>query len=401
VDVVVATYSPDLKLLRHMLASYQMYWRDKGTLFIIAAQQDLPLIENMALPDKTKLLLREDFPELNGADPFKQQLYLKLCAYQFVTTEDFVVLDSDFVFLRPILEQDFYMEGRPIWYYRQWQPDDRARRWTGSDRLLGFEIPYAFLDTPQWVLKRELCAELNARFGLARFLTDDLLSEFLVYGAFCHRYFPGAYHFVDREHVDRPFPLAGKVNQVPPTFLHLDPACRYEQFAQYGYVAFWSHWELAERKMIEFFEASQVANFGRVLAATDQRDVRPAISPGPFHSGWARFVDGVASDGWVSQSMSFRIGLAEGQAVDVELMVPSNADDPAWRLRGYAHAGGSDERLAFDLQPGHRCVKIAAMAQPGSTTDVTFQFEAGFFVRNSPDSREFRAQLREIRLAPV
>src|SRR2546425_5035650 len=95
VDIVVVTRARDAHLLRYFLASYECFWEGHGQLILFTRRSDSYLWESIRLPTTTRLVYREDFPEL-GSDDFRNQLYLKLVAHQFVETEYYIIMDSDF-----------------------------------------------------------------------------------------------------------------------------------------------------------------------------------------------------------------------------------------------------------------------------------------------------------------
>src|SRR5262249_52742179 len=117
----------------------------------------------LALPANVRLVFRDDYPELAGVDPFRQQLYVKLKAHELVASEHFLVIDSDFIVIAPLTDADFFEKDKPLWYYRQWTPGPAARWRPGSEAFLGFPIEYDYLDVPQWILSRRVCAELARR----------------------------------------------------------------------------------------------------------------------------------------------------------------------------------------------------------------------------------------------
>jgi hypothetical protein len=400
VDVVLVTYAPDLKLLRHAVASYDLYWRNKDSLIVFTTFEDRYLLDRIHFPSNTRFIYREDFDELTGADPFRQQTYLKLRAHEFVDTDDFVLLDSDFVLLNSIEDDDFYERGRPLWYYRKWIPNDLVRaRWSESETFLGAPIRYAYLHLPQWVFRRHIARALQDQYDLRDVLNRDRLNEFLIYGAFAHRHFPQEYHFIDSAGGNGPAPLAGMVNQIPPTFCELDPDCHLEQFRQFKYVAFWSPWELAEAKVCEFFEASQLANFGSVVELVDQSPLRPNLPPGTRQADWHRYVSGLHEDGWVSDHLSLAVRApSNGGEVQLDFTIPANPDDPNWKLRGYAAASSHLAHEGFALDPGEHSLTIRGSSPSPAGLCIDIHFEKGFRLPRNPDTREFRALFKALRV---
>jgi hypothetical protein len=391
-DVVLVTYAPDLNLLRHAVASYDLYWRDKDSLIIFASQGDRYLLDRIPFPSNTRFVYREEIDELAGANEFRQQIYLKLRAHEFVDTDDFVLLDSDFILIDRVQDADFFSDGKGLWYYRRWSSNDLVReRWRESERFLGFPIEHAFLHTPQWLFRRRVCEALEQRYDLRQALDHDHLSEFLIYGAFAYRYFPDEYRFVDELEAGAPPPLAGLVNQVPPTFCELDPQCSFEQFSTYKYVAFWSHWGLAEAKMAEFFEASQRAHLGSVVVPVDRSPLSPNVPLGPRRPDWHRYVAGLDNDGWVSDHLSFAAESPPGGCeLRLEFMVPENPHDASWALQGSVTLPGAAPE-EFRLEPGEQVLALRSPSSERPDLPVDIRFGGGFCNRDGPDTREFRA----------
>jgi hypothetical protein len=79
-DFVVVTLGPDIKLLRHFLASYELYYTSKNHIYVVTNRANEELVSNIHLPDNTKLVYREDYPELRCTTPYSQQVYLKACS---------------------------------------------------------------------------------------------------------------------------------------------------------------------------------------------------------------------------------------------------------------------------------------------------------------------------------
>jgi hypothetical protein len=258
-DVVIVTQAADLPLLRHLLASYELYYGDKAGLVLFSSRTEQAALENLGLPRNARIVCREDIPEL-GPDDFRNQLYLKLIAHRYTRTQHFLLLDCDFLFVAPTRDADFFHNGKPAWFYQQW--NDGGSRWKkGSEEFVGKTIPWLFMEAPQYVFDRAVAAELEKRYDLRRLLKIEMASEYVIYGWFAHEHFPDAYHWVNLDNPD-PKPVVERVNQIPPTYCHLDPAARLEDFPSAKIVVFWSHWELAEKKMAEFLRDSRKKHFG-------------------------------------------------------------------------------------------------------------------------------------------
>src|SRR3569833_1062234 len=151
-DLVVVTYAPDVKLLRHALASYELYYEDKDRFLVFTSRDDRYLFEQIDLPARCELIYREDIAELRDTTPYSHQTFLKLWAHNVVTTERYLIIDSDFLLVKPTRDRDFYRGDRPIWFYRPWVEGEPPLRWkAGTEKFVGESIDLCYGDIPQWV----------------------------------------------------------------------------------------------------------------------------------------------------------------------------------------------------------------------------------------------------------
>lgn len=394
-DFVIITFPPDIKLLRHCVASYDLYYQDKDGLYIFASRKDKILLEQIDIPHNAKIIFREDYPELTEMDPSSHAAFLKLMAYQVVTTEYFCVIDSDFLFIAPIQDQDFLPSGKPIWFYREApkeEPSEDKRR--AVEGFIGQKIDYKFMDQPQYVFKRSVAADLTKHISPLNIPRH----EFIVYGWFAHKYHREEYEFV-RSDQSKFKSIVGLVNQIPPTYLHLDPSCRYDQFKDYKMVVFWSYWDIANQKMIEFFEDSQKVNFGRVIRQAGRKPLLIIVDPNNLAQGKYRYFEGVFTDGWAKEIVTF--GLmppVDWQSAEIQLMVPGNPVDSNWELSCEIKLDGSSTGEIFSLKSGMNKLPIH-IPEPGreKVIKVEMHLGEGFFYQDNPDHREFRARLIAIR----
>jgi len=400
-DFVVVTFGPDIKLLRHFLASYEMYYQDKNKLILFSSVTDKPLLDQVVLPRNTVLLMREDFPEVTGMDEYSQQHYLKLLAHTFVDTEFYCIMDSDFVFLHPTHDRDFLDEDKPRCFYRPWVEGEPALwKRKPSESFLGFGGEFVFNTHAEWVFKRSICAKLSSTLRLEGMLDQPNVSELQIYGMFAYRDHRQEHVWV-RVDTDKTEPIGASVNQVPPAYnLDLDPGSNFRQFESYRYVQFWSYWDLAEQKMIEFFEDSQQYHHGRVVVPPDRAPLTCIIDVSNISKGNYRYFDGVFSDGWVKDEVKFKVHVPElCKAIVIEFMVPHNPEDRKWTCTGIA---STDERIPaqpFDLAPGGNKLKIPLKGiQQEQYLNIALKFGKGFNYSENSDIREFRARLMAVRL---
>lgn len=398
-DCVVVTHGPDVKLLRHCLASWELYYQTKGKLLIIIPRADASLLEQAEIPHGATILFAEDIVgAARPTDAFVVQQYIKLAAYRYVSSEYYFLIDSDFLFIRPTSDEHFFHRGRPVWFCYPWEGHGAALRWKAdSERFLGFAIDKLFSGThQQYVLKKEIATDLASRYGLERLWGLQSPNEWLVYGAFAHRVYPEAYEFV----VDtaRITPISINVNQIPPDYCHLDPTCSYEEYSRFHFVVFWSHWDLAEAKMIEFFERSQIKNLGSVVREPDRRRLFPTMAPEDLSKNSCRRAIGVYADGWVTDRVSFRLKTGrKTNHVQFDLLVPECPTDVGWSLSGEASLGSFVKQQAFSLKPGLNSLQYAIPESlSGDEIQVDIRFGQGFEYEGNVDRRVFRAQLMRV-----
>jgi hypothetical protein len=398
IDFVIVSYGPDVRLLRHCLASYELYFQQKNKLFLFVSKSDAALLGRVKLPQGTTLVHTDDFPELRTASSgVVAQIYLKMIAHRFVTTDYYCIIDSDFVFLRPTSVTDFFLDGKPIWFYTSWAGHEKAMKWrSDSEKFLGFSAKHLYMDIPQYVFKKTVAAELESKHSLNGVLELAAPSEYIIYGAYAHSFHPELYEFRDVNDGNRS--ICAKVNQVPPTYSRLDPSICYEQFADKHYVVFWSHWNLAESKMIEFFEESQKNHFGKIVRKADRQVLLPPVEPGDFSPKSARCYEGVYADGWLTKNVKFIVDRpAYARRLRMRLDVPENPAKKDWCLAGTAKLGDVPSIKAFLLQPGSRDLTLNLdEVQEGKSVLVQLEFAEGFSYDAGTDAREFRARLRAV-----
>jgi len=216
-----------------------------------------------------------------------------------------------------------------------------------------------------------------------------------VYGWFARREYPDAYDFVPQDAGVQP--IVEKVNQVPPPYLRLDPDCRYEQYQQPHCVVFWSYWELAEAKMREFFEDSQVHHFGRVVRPTDPRKLVVRAALARLNAGDYGGIDGVYSDGWLKAESQLAVSLPSGaRGVNIDVMVPGQPSGEEWSLPiTVSTETGAEQR--WNLSPGSHRLQVGPLVPgPQGTCALSIRLGPGFTNPSSPDAREFRAHLQSI-----
>jgi hypothetical protein len=330
VDIVIVTRATDAHLLRFLLASYECFWEGGNRLVLFTRRSDDYLWEDIRLPAGTRLVYQEDFPDLGADDP-RDQLYLKLIAHQFVETEYFFLMDSDYLFVAPCPKDAFFCHDKPIWFRRPW--DDVTLRWReGSEAFVGASIDHLYMSEPQFVFSKNIAAELCRRYDLRRILKMDGVSEYVVYGWFARQFFADSYHWVDLPEGDT-VPVGWWVNQIPPSYCELDPKVSLDDFPNARYVVFWSHWDLADAKMTEFLVEARRRYPGRPLHLPDMSLIYPLIQLPASTQALYYNIPGLYSDGWVKDDVWFSVG--GGAAISrmrIEFNIPQGPLTGTWQL---------------------------------------------------------------------
>ena len=375
--MVVVTRAADAHLLRLFLASRECFWEGGDRLVLFTCRADSYLWEDIRLPAATRLVYREDFPEL-GEDDFRNQLYLKLTAHRFVETENYVLMDSDFLFVAPCPESSFFHESKPVWFRRAW--NEGSVRWReGSEAFVGASIDHLYMtEEPQYVFSRAIAAELCRRYDPRRIVEMEGVSEFVVYGWFANRFFPDSYRWVDLQDGGIT-PVGRSVNQIPPSYCELDPTTSLDDFPRARYVAFWSHWDLAETKMVEFLLEAHRRYPDRPLHFPELSRIYPLIhlpaTPQTLYSN----IRGLYSDGWVKDEVWFAVaGAGPVRQARIYFDVPRGPATGTWQLscgsqKGFRlDAGLAELTIPLDTESARHSILLRFDSiEGGGETDAT------------------------------
>ena len=384
----MVTRAADAHLLRFFLASYERFWEGGNRLVLFTRRSDSYLWEDIRLPAATHLVYREDFPEL-GEDDFRNQLYLKLTAHRFVETENYVFMDSDFLFVAPCPESVFFNKSKPIWFRRAW--DDVAVRWReGSEAFVGKSIEHLYMSAPQYVFSRTIAAELCRRYDPRRILAMDGVSEYVVYGWFARQFFADSYHWVDLPESGTA-PVGRLVNQTPPSYCELDPKTSLDDFPEARYVVFWSHWDLAEAKMAEFLLEAHRRYPGRPLHLPETSRIYPLIHLPASPQALYYNIRGLYSDGWVKDDVWFAAdGAPPMRRMRIQFDVPQGPVTGSWQLS----CGSQNE---FQLDAGLAELTIP-LNPDGARHSVLLSFDSPESGLIDSTGRSLRARLLDVSL---
>jgi hypothetical protein len=257
-DIIIIAYPKTLPLLKIFCESYQYHYRGSGDLYIFSDKSCIHEFSRFDLAPGTRVICKEDIlPDHLKYSGYLTQQYFKLYAHQIVKSSGYLVMDDDFIFIRPTTEDYFYCNGKPIWFFQKWENAGKAVSWRDpAQRFLGIDQPFCFLTSnPSYLYLSSVVKKLSEFIPLADVLNQEQFAEGQVYGSFAYNRHRSEYVWIDNYWGDEI--LGGRVNQVAPEYLTLDPTIQFNEFSHFNFLSFWSHWTLAEGKMREFFERSR------------------------------------------------------------------------------------------------------------------------------------------------
>ena len=307
-DVFIVCCDRDIKLLRHFLLSYRLFFKIRGEIHLLIWKKDREILNQIECPTNLFVHYKDDVQGLIE-DDFRNQMYLKLIANNYVRSEWFWVVDADFLICRPIEYTDFFKFDKPIWYYRSWL-DLPERSWrAATEQFLGTNIPYLFMDEPLYILNTRILSELRTDLDLSGiFRQSDAPSEFISYGGYAYSKFNEYYNWINVGEND--CLLVRKINQVPPSYLELDESVSFANFAEdhsVRFFVFWSHWDIAENKMNEFLVDAQINHFGCIQIQPAKVDLYIPVGLEQLLLRGLSTVDGCYADDWVKRNIRFAV----------------------------------------------------------------------------------------------
>lgn len=372
-DVYMVCGDKDIRLLRHFLTSYNLFFKSPGKIYLWVWKKHEYLLRDITLPKNLILLFKDNVPELVEND-FKNQMYLKLIAHRYVETDWFWVADTDYLIVSPLCKADFFYGEKPYWFYCDWHEIAEKTFRSGSESFLGKSIPLQFLDEQQFIHNKKVLHAFAKSYNPLNILQDEYLAaEQVVYGAYAYEELHDCYHWVDYEKYNGPV-VSYKVNQRPPTYCELNNEVKLSDLPAAKYHVFWSHWEKAEEKMIEFLIDAQQRAFGKVVAKPDATRLFRYWPLTEIDQGCLNGIDGLYSDGWLMRDVWFRIPTGDRSILFMEFIVPGSPSGNPSQLRLFINI--NDRQQIKDLIPGSQTLMLHL--DKHFENRVSFRFEGGF-----------------------
>jgi hypothetical protein len=391
-DIYMVAGEKDQRLLRHFLASYELFFRTKGKIFLWVWRKHEYLLRTIQLPKNLKLLYKDDIPELIE-DDYRNQMYLKLIAHNYVESEWFWVADTDYIITSPLCKSDFFFMDKPYWFYCDWRSVAENTFREGSENFLDCKIPKLFLDQQQYVINKKVLKSLGEKHDILQILNGKhLTAEQAVYGYFAYQNFNSLYEWVDTPKYTKPL-VSYKVNQRPPSYCELDESVKLSGLPPAKYYVFWSHWEKAEEKMIEFLIDSQISEFGEVKIPPNRNPMFRNWGKDQIDAGSFEGLDGVHLDGWLMQKAWGLLRTDHRSILRLEIMVPSpTSNDKQNKLRLILEVNSIKETK--ELKPGTQFLILEL--KKNFKNQITLEFEGGISEPNG--NRTLFAKLESFRL---
>ncbi|NDD59230.1 MAG: hypothetical protein EBZ47_08300, partial [Chlamydiae bacterium] len=353
--------------MRHFFLSYKIFFKSPGNIHLFIWKRDQVLLDKIEKLNNLILHYKDDVPEL-VEDDFRNQMYLKLIAHRYVTSEWFWVTDADCLICAPLSIADFFIDGKPIWIYSEWTEVIEKSWRAGSEAMLGSKISKTFMVEFVFIFNKIILEELSNAINLKNILyTTAPPSEFILCGAYIFKHHTDVYRWI---HVDTHTPnyLCYLVNQRPPSYMLLESHCSLSDIGRTKYVLFWSHWDLTEQKMCEFLCAAQEKHLGAILYPPDSSPLWIPINLCLLQRQKAALWDGCYTDGWAKRTSSFFLPLndpivmkleMETHLEEVSLKILHNGDERTVRLHKgstpiFIPLGVGDNFVSFHFSNGEQ-----------------------------------------------
>src|SRR4051812_28684220 len=104
-DIIVIAYPKTLPLVKIFCESYRYHFRGAGQLYLFSDDSCIQELKGFDLAPSTQVISKESIlPDHLKYQGYLTQQYFKLFAHQIVRHPSYLVMDDDFIFLRPTTE---------------------------------------------------------------------------------------------------------------------------------------------------------------------------------------------------------------------------------------------------------------------------------------------------------
>jgi len=390
-DIYMIAGGKDQRLLRHFLMSCELFFQPKGKIYLWIWREHEYLLKNFQLPKNLILFFKDDVPEL-VEDDFRNQMYLKLTAHKYLESDWFWMPDADFLITSPLYKKDFFSGEKPYWFYCDWHEAAEKTWRSGSEKFLGYNIPSQFLDEPQYIISQKVLKSLSKDYDLCNILSQKhLASEYTIYGYYAYKNFPKLYQWVDSS-TNQGKRVCYKVNQKPPSYCELDEKVKLQQLPPAKCYVFWSHWEKAEKKMVEFLNDAQLKNLGKIKIKPDETRLFRYWRPKQIDAGSFDGLDGIHLDGWLMQEVWCCLPADHRNILQLDIMVPNQNSEIRQPLR--LNIVTNANQTTMELKPG--LITLTLNLKTNCNNKFSLWFDGGFL--EPKGNRILYAKLESFRL---
>ena len=239
-DVVIVTCKQDLNLLRLCITSLIEHVSGIGNVYVVAPSS-MKKDFIFKVYSEIKYIDKQSF-NLYGMNEYQEQILIKLLMADHIESNNYWVIDSDFLFLKRMDVAELFKEGKPKAFYDEL--NEVNMYWAKlSETIMAEEVNYNFMSVPVYILQRDLVKILIEKYKLVENL-EMKYSEFCLYFAFCYKFYNDMYSWNFK-----PIDQLGDgdvpgicVNQLPPTYLNVNRS-EIKKYLNKKFIVIWSHWD--------------------------------------------------------------------------------------------------------------------------------------------------------------
>ena len=162
-DVVIVTCKQDLNLLRLCITSLIEHVSGIGNVYVVAPSS-IKKDFIFKVYSEIKYIDKQSF-NLYGMNEYQEQILIKLLMADHIESNNYWVIDSDFLFLKRMDVAELFKEGKPKAFYDEL--NEVNMYWAKlSETIMAEEVNYNFMSVPVYILQRDLVKILIEKYKL-------------------------------------------------------------------------------------------------------------------------------------------------------------------------------------------------------------------------------------------
>ena len=218
-----------------------------------------------------------------------------------------------------------------------------------------------------------------------------MAADQVIYGYYAYKNFSKLYQWTHSS-TNEENQICYKVNQKPPSYCELDEKVKLEQLPPAKYYVFWSHWEKAEKKMMEFLNDAQLKAFGKIKIKSDETRLFRYWRTEQIETGSFDGLDGVHLDGWLMQEVWCCLPTDHRNILQLDIMVP--AQNPKIHQPLKLITDINENQTTMEIKPGSTTLSLNL--NKNFNNKITLSFEGGFL--EPQGNRTLYAKLESFRI---